>query len=120
MWKGQGSLTLRICIGGLLIAAAITGALVHTLHLDDVRVERLMMRYLYFRTSPLAGRRLHSAGGTALLRVLCRLMQGWDRWGDAELWDVVGGDDVWTERNPFGFVNSFSKHDISKFKAELS
>ncbi|TNN41212.1 hypothetical protein EYF80_048617 [Liparis tanakae] len=86
--KGQGGLALGIRVGGLLIAAAIIGALVHTLHLDDVWVHGLIVAHLYFRARPLAGRRLDEASGSALIRVL-RLLQGWKRRGDAELWDVV-------------------------------
>lgn len=118
MWKGQGGLTLGIRIGGLLIAAAIIGALIHTLHLDDVWIDGLMACHLYFRADPLAGRHLVNASSSTRLRIL-HLLQGWDRWGDAELWDVVRGDDIRTEGNPFVFVAFFSKHDVTDFKAQF-
>lgn len=118
MWKGQGSLALRICIGGLLIAAAIIGALIHALHLDNVRVDGLMVCHLYFRANPLTRRHLDNASSSALLCVF-HLLQGWDCWGDEELWDVVGGDDVRTKGNPFGFVTFVSKHDVTNFEAEF-
>lgn len=117
VWKGQGGLALGICIGSLFIAAAIAGVLVHTLHLDNVWVDGLMARYLYLRASPLTGRHL-DASGSALLRIP-HLLQGWDRGRDAELGDVVRGDDVGTEGNPFEFVTFFSEHDVADFKAEF-
>lgn len=116
--KGQGSLALGICIGGLLITAAITWALIHSLHLDNVWADRLMACHLYFRTTPFTDRPLKSASTSALLCIL-HLLQGWDCWGDAELWDVVRGDDVRTKGNPFNLVSLFSKHNVGNFEVEF-
>lgn len=118
MWKGQGSLALGISIGGLLITAPITGALIRSLHLDNVLADGLMACRLYFRASPLTGRHLENASSSALLRIL-HLLQGWDRWGDAELWDVVRGDNIRTKGNPLDLVIFFSEHDVCDFEAEF-
>lgn len=116
--KGQGSLALGIRVGGLLVAAAIVAALIHALHLDYVRVDGLVAARLYLRAGPIRGRHLHNTSSSAVLCVL-HLLKGRDGRGDAELRDVVRGDDIRTEGNPFDLVAFFSKHDVRDFEAEL-